>query len=75
MSYLLTPEEKHRFSQWLTLQIDSSKGMLEQFKNLAPALGDALIKREKTKLAGYMIVLQDIQEGESMTIGGSNEIP
>lgn len=70
MSYLLSNEEKQRFSEWLMLQIESSKGMLGQFEKLPPAIGMELIKREKLKLAGYSIVLEDIQSGENMTITG-----
>jgi len=67
--YLLTDEEKHRFSQWLQLQIDSCKQMGEQMAKMAGPVGEELAKRERLKAAAFTVVYREINSGETMEIG------
>lgn len=67
---LLTDEEKHRFSEWLQIQIDSCKGMAEQMEKMTGPVGQELAKRERIKAAAFMVVYKDINSGETMEIAG-----
>jgi len=69
-AYLLTDEEKHRFSQWLQLQIDSCKQMGEQMAKMGGPVGAELVKRERAKAAAFTLVYREINSGETMEIGG-----
>lgn len=66
--YLLTDAEKHRFSQWLQLQIESCKAMAEQMEKMAGPIGEELAKRERLKGAAFLIVYREINSGEKMEI-------
>jgi hypothetical protein len=66
--YLLTDEEKHRFSQWLQLQIESCKAMSEQMEKMAGPVGEQLAKRERLKVAAFTLVYREINSGETMEI-------
>lgn len=67
--YLLTEQEKHRFSQWLQLQIDSYKQMAQQMEKMTGPVGGELVKREQMKIAAFTIVYREINSGETMEIG------
>lgn len=68
---LLTAQERDRFAAWLQLEIETSRGMLEQFEKVGGPGMDIIAKRERTKIAGFVIVLNDIHSGETFAIGGA----
>lgn len=63
---LLDEQEKRRFSEWLRLQIETSKGMQEQMKKLN--LPEAVMKRETVEQAACTVVLRMIESGETLTL-------
>jgi hypothetical protein len=70
--FLLTDAERQRFLQWLELQAESSRAMLKQFESLPSNVAEAMSRREKQELAGYLIVANVLRSSESMTISGEN---
>ncbi len=64
---ILKTREKDIFIQYLSIKLESSKGIMKQIEKLGP-IGKVLIKREKLAQVAYSIVLKELQEGESMTI-------
>jgi hypothetical protein len=67
--YLLTDEEKHRFSQWLQLQIESCQAISEQMAKMQGPVGEQLVKREHLKVAAFTLVYNEINSGEAVEIG------
>lgn len=66
--YLLSDVEARRFSEWLRLQIESSKGMVGQFEKLSANISAEMTKREKIKIAAFTVVLNDVESAERITI-------
>lgn len=69
--FLLTDDEKRRFLRWLEMQAESSKAMITQFEKLPPGVSEAMIKKEKRDLAGFLIVANRLRSGESFTVGST----
>ena len=69
MSLLLSDEERNRFASWLELEIESSKGMIEQFKKLGQ-IGETLIKRETVEMQAALIIARKLRSIESFSIEG-----
>jgi hypothetical protein len=69
MSLLLSDEERNRFASWLELEIESSKGMIEQFKKLGQ-IGEPLIKRETVEMQAALIIARKLRSIESFSIEG-----
>lgn len=65
---LLTQEERDKFTLWLRQQATNMDGIKEQMAKL-PGL-EAMIKRETQRSIAYRIVAYDLENTESMTIGG-----
>ena len=65
---LLEPHERDRFCQYLRQNIENGKVMVEQFEKLT--YGEMLVKRERKRILGWLIVLEDLESAEDMTIGG-----
>ena len=62
----LEPHERDRFCQYLRQQIKDGETMTEQFATLP--MGDLLVARERKRILGWMIVLEDLESVEDVTI-------
>lgn len=67
-SLLLSNTEKERFLYWLHNQLNSCNGILKQFEKLPSNISEELTKREKTKILGFMIVINELEAGEAFQI-------
>ena len=65
---ILTDHERKRFCEYLRQQIRDGEAVLAQFEKLP--YGEPLIKRERTRILGWTIVLEDLESMESFSIGG-----
>ena len=65
---VLDDKEKERFIAYLELSAASCKGMIEQFRKLPDPVSEGWIKKEKIKMAAYLIVAEDLKSRESMTL-------
>ncbi len=73
-SLFLEPEEKIRFINWLVLTAETAKGMGQQMANIK--VHEKLVKKEFATAAACLIVLDLLQNGESVTVGkqATNEV-
>ena len=67
---LLTQQERDKFILWLKQQADTMDGMKEQMAKLGGPAMDVMIKRERQRSIAYRIVVSDLENTESMSIGG-----
>lgn len=67
---LLTRKERDQFMVYCAQEAATEKGMIEQFENLPDSgMHDVMIKRMKTRAAGYSIVAEDLgREFESVEL-------
>ena len=65
---LIDEKEKERFIAYLELNAASCKGMIEQFEKMPGPIMDELVKREKQKMVAFLIVADELKNGESMTV-------
>ena len=72
MNRLLTKEENRRFCLWLQNEMESSKGMIEQFEQLPHAA--PLIQREKQYVAACYIVFQKLDSSELVEVKGNESL-
>ena len=63
---LLTNKERSKFIIYLKGNIETSRQLIEQMGKLP--MGEMLIKLERTKIAGWMIVVADLESIESFEI-------
>lgn len=65
----LDDKDKDKFLVWLEGSAKTSKGMVEQFESLpSDPVMEEIIKREKMKMAAYLIVAEDLKSWEAMTL-------
>ena len=65
--YLLSPEERKRFSAWLLMEASVSEELMVQMKKLNVAA--AFLDRERIYVAAARVVANRLTTGEDVTIG------
>lgn len=66
MSGVLTAEERRRFCQYLRQEIKTGEGMIEHFEKMSRP--ELLVNRERTRILGCSIVLQNLLAAEEFTL-------
>lgn len=65
----LTDRERDHFVAYLRQEAETANEMAKQMAKLSPAVADVMVKKFRTEIAGYMIVIDRLAGGEKMQIG------
>lgn len=68
MSLLLTDKERERFAAYLNFQADTYKGLIKEMEKMPGPVITEIIKREKFKIAAYLVVASDLSNSEGWDI-------
>lgn len=64
---LLTQQERDKFAHYLLCCVDNDKKILEQMKKMQ--LPQQLYRMNEARIAAFSLVIQDLIDVESQTIG------
>ena len=65
---LLDEKDKDKFAMYCEQNAESCKGMITQFEKMPGPTMEEMVRREKQKMAAFLIVAADLRSGESVTI-------
>ena len=68
---LLDEKDREKFAAYCERNAESAKAMLAQFEKMPGLAMEEMAKREKQKIAAFLIVAADLRSGESVSIGGA----
>ena len=66
--FLLDEKEKEKFAIYCEQNAESSKAIIAQFEKMPGPAMEEIAKREKQKVAAFLIVAAELRSGETMSI-------